>query len=79
MLCLQVYTAAGLPTEPEDLADGDRPVCFQKALVSCLGIAGMPNEMLRELYAQVRCQARTLCKLPTTRGKQQAISILPLL
>jgi hypothetical protein len=57
------------------MADGDRPVCFEKAVVSRLGIGDVPTETLRELYEQVRCQARALCKLPATRATKSSVNI----
>ena len=67
VMCLQIFTAAGLPAQPEVFV-GDRPICFQKAVVSRLGLGGVPGEMFRQIYAQIRCQVRTLCSLPTTRS-----------
>ncbi|KAG0564796.1 hypothetical protein KC19_8G141000 [Ceratodon purpureus] len=64
----QIFNAAGLPTQPYEMPIGDKPICFQKAIVSRLGMGGVPTEIFRELYAQVRCQVRTLCNLPTTRS-----------
>lgn len=64
-----------ISSQPDAMAIGDQPICFQKAVVSRLGLGGVPTVISRELYARVRCQVRTFCKLPTTRtttvnGKQ---------
>ncbi|XP_024401987.1 uncharacterized protein [Physcomitrium patens] len=63
----QVFSAAGLPAVPEQMSIGDRPICFKRAIVSRLGLGGVPTELFQEIYSQARCRVRVYCKLSPTR------------
>ncbi|KAG0566538.1 hypothetical protein KC19_7G070900 [Ceratodon purpureus] len=66
----QVFTAAGLPVVPYQMEVGDRPICFQRAVVSRTGIGGVPHTDLQEIFTEVRCLVRQYCKIPVTSFKQ---------
>ncbi|KAJ7284273.1 hypothetical protein O6H91_Y341500 [Diphasiastrum complanatum] len=43
------------------------PVCFEQAVVSRIGIGGVPYFTLQELFKEARCQARRMCNVPFSR------------
>ena len=65
-----MFTAAGLPVVPYQMEVGDRPICFQRAVVSRTGIGGVPHTDLQEIFTEVRCLVRQYCKIPVTSFKQ---------
>ncbi|KAJ7528773.1 hypothetical protein O6H91_15G019100 [Diphasiastrum complanatum] len=56
-----VYRAIALPFVPESLSYDGRPVCFEQAVVSRIGIGGVPSEILQNLFAEMRCEIRRYC------------------
>jgi hypothetical protein len=60
------------------MAIGDRPICFEKAVMSRTGIGGVPTDILRTTFAEVRCLTRNYCNVPVARpgpSKEQSLRI----